>query len=88
LLKVIKPNPNELVSDNVYGYTSVVSSKFVKLTAVSKDFTSVFTVDKEHFMNCVTSNKLDYEYYFEIKDKIDRSKYVESWEAPTALDFR
>lgn len=51
LLKTIEPKAS--VSDNVYGYTSVFTNRHVKLNAISKEFTSIFYIEKNSFLECV-----------------------------------
>lgn len=48
------------VSDNVYGYTAVFSNRPVKLEAISKDFTSTYSVSKNDFLFCVNQNRQDF----------------------------
>jgi signal-transduction protein with cAMP-binding, CBS, and nucleotidyltransferase domain len=79
LLKTIEPKSNTGISDNVYGYTTVISNKPLKFNAISKDFTCVYSIDKNNFMDCVHENKLDSEYYFEIKANLDTTKYIEGY---------
>lgn len=74
LLKTIAPQKAQEVSKNVYGYTSVISNRPMRLVAISKNFTTVYSIDKEKFLGCVSDNKLDWEYFHEIKAKIDSSK--------------
>lgn len=45
-LKTISNTIESEVTDNCYGYSSVVSMRPVKLFAVSKDFTSCYYLDK------------------------------------------
>lgn len=51
LLKTIQPT--KPISDNVYGYTAVISGRAIKLEALSKDFTTVYSIDKPGFLECV-----------------------------------
>jgi hypothetical protein len=47
LLKSIAPTSPKEVTDNIYGYTSMMTERPVRLSAISKDFTSVYYLDKE-----------------------------------------
>lgn len=51
------------VSDNLYGYTAVLSNRPVKLEATAKDFTSTFSVSKEDILFCIAQSTQDFEYY-------------------------
>jgi flavorubredoxin len=53
LLKTIEKKPGVDIFDNIYGYSAVIASKPVKLEAVSKDFTCVYSIDRNSFMECV-----------------------------------
>lgn len=88
LLKTIEPKDAVDISDNIYGYSAVIAGKPVKLEAVSKDFTCAYSIDRASFLECVHENKLDTEYYFEIKAKLDASRYIEGFEAPAILNIR
>ncbi len=46
-----------------------------KLYAVSKDFTSCYYIEKPQFLECVKSRIEDFEYFHEIKSKMDSSKF-------------
>jgi signal-transduction protein with cAMP-binding, CBS, and nucleotidyltransferase domain len=59
LLKTIEPKVKNEISDNIYGYSSIISARQVKLNAISKDFTCVYFIDKHAFMECVHESKLD-----------------------------
>lgn len=39
-------------------------------------------------MHCVSLNSKDFEYYHEIKCKIDQSSFCEEWEAPAIKNIR
>ena len=58
VLKVIDMSKKSTleVSDNIYGYTAALSNRPVKLKAISKTFTSTYSVNKEDFMFCVHQN--------------------------------
>jgi len=79
VLKIIDSHKSEhlTVTDNIYGYTAVFSNRPVKLEAVSKDFTSTYSVTKEEFEFAIRQNDKDYEYYHEIKCRIDQSNFCE-----------
>ena len=76
------------VSDNLYGYTAVFSNRPVKLEATAKDFTSTFSVSKEDILFCIAQSTQDFEYYHEIKCRIDQSAFCEEWEAPAIKNIR
>ena len=67
------------VCDNVYGYTLVFSNRPAKLEALAKDFTSTYSINKEDFICCVNQNHKDFEYYHEVKSRIDQSIFCEEW---------
>jgi signal-transduction protein with cAMP-binding, CBS, and nucleotidyltransferase domain len=73
LLKVIEPKSSVEVSDNIYGYSSVISNRSIRINAVAKDFSCVYIIEKAAFIECVSESKTDLEYYFEIKTRIDES---------------
>lgn len=47
------------ISDNVYGYTAMISNKPCYLEAVASDFTASLFISKEDFEVCVNKNNLD-----------------------------
>ena len=59
-MKVMTINDNEDVSDNVYGYSALLSNRPVRLVAVAKEFTSTYSVDKESFTECAKANMFDW----------------------------
>jgi hypothetical protein len=81
-LKVIENTIKREVSDNCYGYSTVVSTRATKIYAMSKDFTSCYYIEKPHFLDCAGEKLPDFEYYHEIKSKIDQAKSCESFEVP------
>lgn len=44
VLKVIEVDSSKDISDNIYGYTSVISNRHVRLEALAKDFTSTYFI--------------------------------------------
>lgn len=88
LLKVIDSARHADVADNIYGYTTVFSNRAVRLEAVAKEFTSTYSVTKEEFLDCVRQNVNDFEYFHEIKCRIDQSSFCEEWEAPSIKNIR
>ena len=50
VLKAIKSDLSKEVSDNVYGYTAVVSRRPVRLYAIAKEYTSGYYMDKQKFI--------------------------------------
>ena len=77
VLKVIDMSEKEEleVCDNIYGYTLVFSNRPVKLQAIAKDFTSTYSIDREDIQYCINQNKKDFEYYHEVKCRIDQSTF-------------
>lgn len=90
VLKIIDTKNKEHlpVTDNVYGYTAVFSNRPVKLEAVAKVFTSTYSVNKEDIEFAIKQNEKDYEYYHEIKCRIDQSNLCEEFEAPAIKNIR
>ena len=90
VMKVIntKTKSHVEVSDNIFGYTAVFSNRPVRLVAVAKDFTSTYSVSKSDILFCVHQNHSDFEYYHEIKSRIDQSIFCEEWEAPSIKNVR
>ncbi len=67
------------VSDNIYGYSFLMSNAPIKLTAINKEFVVAYFVEKKDFLETVQDSHLDCEYYFEMKTKIDSMTYPDSW---------
>lgn len=63
------------VANNSFGYTAVIGRKPTALEVVSRDFTSAYFIDKDKFMRCVNESVPDFEYYHEIKDKLEQSSF-------------
>ena len=82
-----KRHPHE-VTDNIYGYTSVFSNRPVTLEAIAKSFTSTYSVSQEDLFLCIGKTQADFEYYHEIKSRIDQSSICEEWEAPDIKNIR
>lgn len=59
-LKSIENNIKNEVSDNCYGYSTVMSTRESKLYAISKDFTSCYYIEKPNFMECVNEKMPDF----------------------------
>jgi hypothetical protein len=76
------------VSDNIYGYSFVLSNTPIKLTAINKEFVVAYYVEKKDFLETVMDSHLDSEYFFEMKTKIDSTNYPESWEAPLIINTK
>ena len=78
MLKTIDMSPDKLnaeVSNNIYGYTAAFSNRKVKLEATAVDFTSTFSVSKEDILYCIGKHEQDFEYFHEIKGRIDQSTF-------------
>lgn len=88
LLRVISIEADAGVSNNIYGYTVAFSNRPVRLEAVASEFSSTYSISKEHFMQCVNLDKRDFEYYHEIKCRIDQAAFCEEWEAPAIKNVR
>jgi hypothetical protein len=88
LLKVVNTKTHDDVSDNIYGYTTVFSNRPVRLEAIAKEFTSTYSVNNCEFLECIRQNVHDFEYYHEIKCRIDQSSFCEEWEAPSIKNIR
>jgi hypothetical protein len=82
LLKSIKMEDGAEVADNCYGATAVISTRPVRLYAIAKDNTSAYYVDRSQFEECISQRISDFEYYHELKSKIDGSDIWEEFEAP------
>lgn len=52
------------VSDNIYGYSFVLSNTPIKLTAINKEFVVAYYVEKKDFLETVMDSHLDSEYFF------------------------
>lgn len=50
ILRTIEPNETMEVSDNIYGYTFLMSNTPIKLTAISKEFVAAYYVEKSEFL--------------------------------------
>lgn len=88
LLKVIASAGRAEVSDNVYGYTAAFSNRGVRLEAVAAEFTSTYSVAAEEFLAAVRRNAHDFEYFHEVKSRIDQGAFSEQWEAPAINNIR
>jgi signal-transduction protein with cAMP-binding, CBS, and nucleotidyltransferase domain len=83
LLKTITCGLDKEVADNCYGYSSVISDKPNRMYAIARTFTSAYYLTKEMFMESISQNLTDFEYYHELKDKINLNYSCrESIEAP------
>ena len=60
----------------------MIGGKPTDLQAVSSDFTSAYYISKDKFLNCFNEKSTDYEYYHEVKDKIEQSRIPEALELP------
>jgi hypothetical protein len=87
MIKSLKVELNTEVCNNSFGYTAVIGSKPTVLEVISRDFTSAYYIDKDKFFRCVNETPTDFEYYHEIKDKIEQSRLPEALEVP-ALNSR
>lgn len=87
-LKTIKNTLEKEVSDNIYGYTAVISTRPVHLYAIAKEYTSAYYIDKKNFMECVLDKDVDFEYFHEIKSKIDQADLWETLEVPELLNSK
>lgn len=76
------------VTDNIYGYTTIFSNRPVRLEAMAKDFTSTYSVNRDDILFCVNQNTSDFEYFHEVKCRIDQSLFCEEWEAPAIKNIR
>ena len=80
IVKVIDLSKNTVeVSDNIYGYTAVFSNRPARLEAIAKDFTPTYSINREDFLSCIVPNGKDFQYYHEIKSRIDQSDRCEEW---------
>lgn len=50
VLRCIQSDLDKEVSDNVYGYTAVISTRPVNLYAISKEYSSAYYIDKHKFL--------------------------------------
>ena len=75
ILKTIENNLGQEVSNNVYGYTAVISRRPVQLYAVAKRHTSGYYIEKEKFLECIHDRQTDFEFYHELKQTIDEAPY-------------
>jgi len=79
LLKTIEMDGGIEVADNCYGTTAVMSMRPVRLYAIAKDNTSAYYIDKSQFQECISQRVSDFEYYHELKSKIDGSDIWEGF---------
>lgn len=56
----------------------MLSRRPVRLHAVSRDFTSSYSLEREHVLACASERPSDFQYLHEIKTKIDHAR---CWEA-------
>lgn len=78
-LKSIQTSLKGDISDNCYGYSAAISTRNTKLYAISKVFSSCYYIDKSAFLECVKEKSADFEYYHEIKSRIDQAKICEAF---------
>jgi hypothetical protein len=81
-LRTIEASLSQEVSDNCYGYTAAIASRPLKMYAIAEDVTSAYYLTKKMFLEAISEYVTDYEYYSELKDKIDLSSCCEAIEAP------
>ena len=81
-LKTISVSLDQENFDNTYGWTAVLSKRPSRLFAYTKDFTSGYYLDKSQFNQAIKEASTDFEYYHEIKEKLDQSKCWEALELP------
>ena len=87
-MKTIKINETNTIRQNIYGYTAVISLRPSALDAVSSEFTSCYYIEKDQFLKCVNNCSVDFQYYHEIKCRIDQSQFCQAYEAPSILNIR
>lgn len=73
---------------NVYGYSSLVSGLQINLRAVVKDYSIIYSVSKQEVQSAIVEDDRDFEYYHEIRAKIEQSYFKEIWEAPRIANTR
>ena len=74
ILRVLEVDPNKEVHFNVYGYTSLISGLKVNLRAVAKDYSICYYVDKEIILSAINENKNDFQYFHEIRSRVEESR--------------
>ena len=63
LLKTISCSLDKEVADNCYGYSAVISNLPNKMYAFAREFTSAYYLTKEKFLEAISENITDFEYY-------------------------
>ena len=75
-------SPKKDVHFNVYGYSSLISGLKVNLSAIARDYSICYCIDKSSILEAIYENEADFEYYHAIRSKIEEAGCKESFEAP------
>lgn len=78
LKEIVKVDKKE-ISDNIFGYSSIICDKPTNLRAITKDFTVIYNLEKNELLEVVNDDSNDYESFCELKEKILLEKYPERW---------
>lgn len=87
-LKVLEVNEQRDVQFNVYGYSALISGMRINLRAVAKDYSICYVIDKEGFLEALAESPRDFEYFHEIRSRVEESSCKEVWEAPSIRNGR
>lgn len=89
ILKTIIVNKtDEVVLHNVFGYTSIISQRPIRLKATCKETSICYTLSKSDFYECLMESEDDIQRFHELKLDIDLAKIPEEIEAPAIINIR
>ena len=78
-LLTMEIDPSKEVHFNVFGYSSLISGLKVHLSAIARDYSICFYVDKDTLWSAVQNNSADFEYFHSIKSKVEESRCKEAF---------
>ena len=73
ILETLHIDHQKDVHFNAYGYSSLISGLKINLCAIARDYSICYCIDKENFLSAACENSADFEYFHEIRSKIEES---------------
>ena len=74
-LQSIEIDDKKDVQFNIFGYSALISGLIINLKGIFKDYSICYHVNKEDILKIIVENKNDFEYFHEIKGKIEQSRF-------------
>ena len=76
-VRSIEVDSTKDVQFNVFGYSALISGLIINLKGIFKDYSICYKVDKEDIMKIIVEDKNDFEYFHEIKGRIEQNRFKE-----------